>query len=550
MSFISEWLRYGADTGAQGEYRSFDRPLYGDRPFGTRLADAAESGAMATASTSVENFQSVYASSWVHRGPGFYWFSRVHITPANFDLGNVVGDQQFVISVWNSYPESLNLAAVQGKGLDGVTLADGPSSGEMKRYEEFTYNLTVKVDGPPVIDVEVTWDFTEPGVIDPKLVATGRRLLLWPFMPQWPIDETFDWKTEVLRTYSKVTRTSLLNTPRKALQASFQLTPEQNEEAQRLVRTWGYRPFGVPDFTQFQEVGAISAGAVVLNFDTSIMDIENEGLLVIYESWDKVEIVQIETVTEGQVTLKKPTVASYSDAALCPLFSGDARRGFRFVQNSAGVTVTTVEFLAGLSNDLSEPEADDHHGIPLYPYVNEYNGTQNEGSKWAVTVLDHGVGIPSITAKEAKPVYTSFIQRTTDTPEELMAFKRWLHNRAGKRRAFALPSQLNDFRLAGTVGNGSKALTLKGPGYAQQYDKGALQMVLKDGTVYDLTVTSTSAQDDSGVAVSQTFDRDIYVEDVERISLVRKMVLSTDRVSLKHDVDGRETKIKVEEVPW
>lgn len=494
---------------------------------------------------------SSHNDSWVHSSVGYYWFNRIHVIPAYFDVGNVVGDQKYTFSLWNAFGEAKDLVELTSSGLDGIDLNGDKMSGILNPYEEAVYTLDIYTDGPPVIDAEITWNFSDTTIAGIQATIVGRRLLLWPFMPQWPVEEGFQWETEVLRTYSKVTRTALLETPRKSLSFTYQLTKEQQEEAQRLARTWGYRPFGVPDFTQYQEIGAVAEGATVLYFDTSLMDVAVGNLITIYEDWLTVEIVQVDTVQADHVTLTKGTTTSYSNAAVCPVFSGDARRGFQFKQDLSGVAITTAEFLASWSNDLTYTESDDHHGVALYPYQNESAGRVNEGSKWAVEVVDAGIGIPNIRAAEETPVYRSEISYTAQSQEELKNLKSWLHNRSGRRRAFALPSGLADYDLAGPIANGSNSLTLSGQAFGQMYEKGALRMVLTDGTVYDLTVTSVSVQDNqTGLTVSQTFDRDVYPEDVERISLVRKMVLATDKVKIMHDADGRRFSVKVEEVPW
>lgn len=489
--------------------------------------------------------------SWLHASVGFYWFNRIHVSPSYFDLGNIVGDQLYTISVWNSYGHNQPLSTLSTVGMDGIELEGPATPSVMNAYEEYLYTLQVKTDGPPVVAASVSWQFDNPEVIDPQITLEGRRLLLWPFMPQWPIDESFEWKTDVQRTYSKVTRTSLLDTPRKALGFTYQLTHEQQLEAQRLARTWGYRPFGVPDFSQFQEIGVVAAGAQQVALDTAIMDVAPGDLLVVYEDWEQTEIVQVDTVTDGLVVFKKPTVASYTRAAVCPLFSGDARQGINFSQRAGGMAVVSAEFHTALANDLRTEEDELHHGIPLFPWANETAGAKSEGSRWAVNILDNGTGIPVIRAMEEHPVYRTDVVRTALTAQELMELKQWLHNRAGRRKAFALPSFTNDYPLAGPIGGGSYALLLGTAAYGQMYDKGALQLLLTDGTVYDLTVTATSIADNTtGVSVSQQFDRDIYPEEVVRISLVRKMVLASDKVRIKHEIGGRQLSFKAEEVPW
>lgn len=485
---------------------------------------------------------------------GDLWFNRFHITPNYLDLGNVVGDQLFTLTVWSAFRTEKTLLGINADNTDGVNLTGDMSSGTLAPYQELRYQLEILTDGPPVIDASFTWDFDEEVAPDPRIVMEGRRLLLWPFMPQWPIDETFEWRTEVLRTYSKVSRTGLLPTPRKRMEISFQLTPEQQTEAQRLARTWGYRPFGLPDFTQFQEIGAVAAGATVLPCDSGIMDIEAEGLLVIYEDWDKTEIVQVETVdgAGGVLNLKKPTVGAYTDAAIAPLYSGAARGGLRFEQTAFGVAVASGEFLQDYSNDLSEAETADHHGFPLIPFRPEVDGSRlSEGSRWNVHILDSGIGLPRVRPKEEAPVYTTEISYSAQDPLELMLLKQWLHNRAGRRRAFCLPSYQEDYQLAGAIAQNTNALTLVGPAYGQEYTTGALQMELIDGSIYDLTVDAISVNgDQTGVSVAQSFDRQIEPADVARISLVRKVVFSSDTIKLKHSVNGRKFKAKVEEVPW
>ncbi|WBF77008.1 hypothetical protein PSV3_00307 [Septimatrevirus PSV34] len=65
----------------------------------------------------------------------------------------------------------------------------------MPPLQELTYEITVGVSGPPNINVEVQFDFSN--VPDPlPILITGTRAVKFDIVPEVPLNETWEWLSD------------------------------------------------------------------------------------------------------------------------------------------------------------------------------------------------------------------------------------------------------------------------------------------------------------------------------------------------------------------
>ncbi|SEJ58378.1 hypothetical protein SAMN04244579_04855, partial [Azotobacter beijerinckii] len=109
------------------------------------------------------------------------WYDRIHISPAQLDLGNVVSTQTSTVSLWNAYREPRTLLGVAGLD-EGIEL-----SGQLAAPLTFTalqeriWQVGVTPDGAPVLDTALAWTFDNGATASLRL--TANRIVAWAFAP-------------------------------------------------------------------------------------------------------------------------------------------------------------------------------------------------------------------------------------------------------------------------------------------------------------------------------------------------------------------------------
>ena len=132
------------------------------------------------------------------------YYDRYIIRPSSIDVGNLLSAQQRNVEVWNGFEGPKLLSQILQTGTDGITLTEPfPAPTTYAGLESRTYTLNISTNGAPVIDAKYTFDF--PETTDPVLSVIGKRVVVWPFMPQTRHKETLEWLTDVIQSYSNAT---------------------------------------------------------------------------------------------------------------------------------------------------------------------------------------------------------------------------------------------------------------------------------------------------------------------------------------------------------
>lgn len=247
------------------------------------------------------------------------YYERVHILPTRIDLGTVANAVTRQVSVWNAYTEqSVTLDQILIQNGAGISVqGDTPPTVFLPLQEKF-YDILITPNGPPEIDAEIQFDFSDAD--DPlPVVITGNRAVVLPAIPELPVKETWKWLTDVQVTYGGIEqRIGLREVPRRSLNTDlvFETEAEVREQYKVLLSALG-RLF-VPYFQWNATINQDAlAGDTVLAFDTSRVDLRADDYVLLIEK-NSSRLVQLETIGSVTATTK---------AAL----SSDVKKGTRVV---------------------------------------------------------------------------------------------------------------------------------------------------------------------------------------------------------------------------
>lgn len=488
-----------------------------------------------------------------YTAPGFLadYYYRIHVLPARIELGNLLSSQTRNVEVWNAYLTPKLLSSISQSGTDGITLTqpiNPPTT--FASLEARTYVLNVSTNGSPVIDGRYVFHFPLEDVL---LEVTGRRVVVWPWMPQINHEELMEWKTDIIPSFSNEQRLALRQAPRQEFSYTFQLNPEQFSKAKAIATQWAQRVYGIPVWSELTRVGAISMGSTSIFLDTSNADYRDNDIILVWESDTKFVAVENLEVLADRINLKLPLGASYMNAYVSPLRFARTYNGMNFKRGPNDVIVASSSFNVTANVDLGASVGYATYrsrDLMLEPLM--ALSDMSEKIARSIDVFDNGSGVVAVDVTNQYVRSTKmFVFDTLDRASRWKA-RKWIHSRRGKQKSFWLPSWNQDLTLLEDVGSAGVALTVRPIGYPLYYSVTDVMIRRKNGTFVTARVLS-SAVDAFGneiLNLEASFGSAVLVSDVDVFCFMSLVRFDSDSVKFGHSYAGRATAtVPVVEVP-
>lgn len=470
------------------------------------------------------------------------YYHRIYIVPSELDMGNVLATQTRDVLVWNAFLEPHALNNLTGQNSEGISVvAPYPAPTNFNGLEQRTYQFIIDNIGPPTIDALFTFQFTSQNYYLP---VVGRRVILWPFVPQAKFKESLEWNTNVLRSYNTEQRIALRQAPRQSFSYSYILDKDEFVFARGLAKTAAGLVYGVPVWAELTKVGVLASGSSVISFDTSNKDFRVGGLLMVWDGATYAEAGEILSMTPSSVTLKAPIERNYSQALVMPLRLGRALGGFNFKRTPSQVTTAEVTFDATDNKDLSGTTSldifDTFDGKSVIVSPIYMVSDASEKVLMPVDVFDNGSA--GIATNFIRPV----LENTRSVTFELQnradrwEFRKWLYGIRGKQKAFWLPSWNNDVTILSDSGGAGTTftVTIEPIGYPQWYSNGpvGLMVVLNSGgRAYARAVSAaTDVNGKEVLTLDIAFTAPFLASEVREAHFMDLVRFNADKVTLSY----------------
>ena len=245
------------------------------------------------------------------------WYHHVHLLPAKIALGNLLSTQMRQVEVWNAHFAPKTLSAVIGENDGGITLAapaNPPTTYGM--LESRLHNVSVSLDGPPVIEADFTFQFPDEA---PTLSISGRRVVVFGLKPNWANGwlERLMWATDVLTARDGTEqRVGLRAKPRRSLEFSILVGSADAALLDVLLSAWQSRVYALPIWPDKAVLtAAVAAGSTVIPLTTTNLEYEADGLLVIGTDSRNTEAAEVLSIASNAVTLKQPLLQPWPAGA-------------------------------------------------------------------------------------------------------------------------------------------------------------------------------------------------------------------------------------------
>lgn len=483
------------------------------------------------------------------------WYNRIHLNPRKIDLFNVVSDQTRQVTLWNAYLTNKNLTSTDFPIAEGVSVVSPVATPYVIRpLEVLNYSLVVSTDGPPTIDVDLTWNIT--GEEDLVVEVTGRRIIVWPFPPNWSQQyaESLDWLTDVMTSFSgDEQRYALRSKPRRIIEYSSVVQKEESAIAGNLLWGWQNRNYAVPLwFDKTVLSGGASIGATTLSLDTTNRGFFSGGLLLLINGPMDYEAIEIDSFTSSSVALAKPLERAWSvGTKVYPVNVARLPTNVTSTQLTDSVRQLAVTF-------VSDPVQNDPY-IPVAAASTTHNGYEVILRKpnWAVPIeidneflyesADFQVGGIAYATSTTYPKITRRFQWNLHSKTEIRQFREMLGRMKGRNRAAYLPTWFSEFELWSTEVASAVTIKVKNNEFYRMVNAdpalNTLMILPRTGAPIIRTIGSVGI-DPSGfvtLGLNAAVGIDLNVTTLSRLSLVHLCRLTTDRVTINWLSDEKAT---------
>lgn len=408
------------------------------------------------------------------------FYFRVHVTPLLIDLQTIASSQTREVQVWNAWPDrAAQLDDILVSNSAGIEISGEAAPFAMPPLKEYTYEITVGVSGPPNVNVQVQFDFSN--VPDPfPILITGTRAVKFDIVPEVPLNETWEWLSDNIVATDGTEQRIALRGEVPRIEERLKVVFDSSESIRRFYsdlmsavgRLW------IPEFQYATRITAASnTGALQLYFDRTKTDVRDTEYVLIQTPL-VAALVEIDVLTADGATLGSPLLFDIPAGSLIipgsPALIDDNTALARYSVDTVGEVEINAKMIRQRSQ-LTRPGAtvvlEQFGGVPVLtkrPLANDL--VRDEVSTGQISI-DNQTGLADIISRWDYSRIggpRSFKVNRISNPEELDYWKAILAYARGQARKFWMPTYRTDLALAVQPSDATSSYTVEGSEYAEK----------------------------------------------------------------------------------
>ena len=472
------------------------------------------------------------------------FFDRIHVFPSSIEIGNLIGTQEYTVSVWNAYYTDGTLTDAALADAEGISLAGGEAMPfNFSPRESITWMLTATQAGPPVIAATLTYDFDGELFVVP---ITGRRVIGFSFTPDWSasgILERLEWATDLIEAYDgQEQRRSLRQHPRRSIEFTVTVSDREKRRLEAMLFGWGSRVWAVPIWTDGATLGAnVAAGSMTLDIDTATRDYQPGGFVMLASGISgNSEVGEIESVTALQISLKRPLISSWpGGTAVFPARSARLQTPPSLSRFTGDTSVGRMLF------DLTDPQqwATDHgldtyRGYPVMTFAINWITDPEFSFDRRLNILDNGSGQRLYDDETGIPLTRRTVAYTMPDRATIDVWRKTLHALKGRAGAIWSHTDGKDIEMVSPLLSAEIQLDFTRIGFvdylADVVGRRDIRIKLKDGTIFYRRIAGYGEidADTEYVTIDSPLGIDVLPDDIDAISFLFLARLDSDAVEL------------------
>lgn len=360
----------------------------------------------------------------------------------------------------------------------------------------------------------------------------GEKAFL-PYQAETPILERFEFLTDVIEHQDGTEqRIQTRQVARQFFEYTIPLQYWKKAAAFNTLYGALRKDWAVPVWSEGQFVGDITAAQTVISCDTLVHDLTASSLAMLFSADGSYEIVEIDTITNTDVTLLSGASARLS-AYLIPVKTAFIV-GTATLSSSGREGSVKLTFQIENTTEITSAAPSQYLGDDIY-----YEPGILGDSKFIERVLemrhdinDFDLGIVGRSTPWLNPRYSMPYRALMEGATEVRQYKEWVFRRAGKYRAFWLPTFENDLRhkSANLVTN----ILLVDSDSIVDYASNRVHIAVEDmaGNWYPRQVTEFQQTGSTTVQITLDSPLNIDASEIARISYLGLNRMDIERVEL------------------
>lgn len=519
---------------------------------------SSQAGTLVTDQPVSENPVFVIGQLGKSHGGNSDFYNRILIEPSDLDLGNVLSTQTRLIRVWNGFLVNKTMSDFQRQG-DAGTLVDEPVSPPyvMQPLEELLYVVSVTTNGPAVVNAELTWTIDGANYL---ASISGRRVVVFPFGPNWSsgVTESLEWRTDVLRAFDgSEQRRSLRTKARRSLEYRTQLYGKNAQVFENLLWGWQNRLYAVPVWSDKPRlIGDQLGGDTVLSLPTDTYSFAAGGLAIVFADPDDYEVVEIDSVTSGAVTLTRPLERSWPQNTLVyPAVLGHLPTAVPTQRLTGSVLQATMSFITSpVETDPYTPDAaapTTYEGLDVLTRQPNWVRSLDNTFDYKFDVMDQITGAINWDPTEDFPRILRKYSWLLRDRDQILAFRQLLGRLRGQAKTLWIPSWHLDFNVVADIGSADGAISVTNNLFEQLVGldpaRNRICLRTEDGQTFYRALTGVSrVGDELRLAIDQPIGVSVPLSNVRALHLLMRNRLATDKV----DIQWRSDEVAVVETTF
>lgn len=472
------------------------------------------------------------------------FYNRILIDPSQLDMGNLLSNQARVIKVWNGFLVQKELQGFQRLNDTGISVTEPVTPPyQMRPLEQLNYVLSVTTDGPAVIDAKYVW--TVDGV-EYSAAVTGRRVVVWPFGPNWSteVTEILEWLTNILRSFDgSEQRRSIRTKARRTFSYTFQTARHESARAENLLWGWQNRIYALPVWTDKSKLDDDQVqGDTVVSLPTDTYCFTAGGLAAFFADASSIEVVEIDTVNPGNLVLKRPLEGNWpKGTTVMPVVLGHLPTSVPLARRSSQAVVGVLTFTCDpVSVDPFTPDAAapvTYNGLEVLQRQPNWGESLSNDFQYQFDTVDQLTGAIGWDQTEEFPR----IQRTypwlLNGRQQILAFRQMLGRLRGQSKTLYVPTWHDDFVVTRTIGAADVGISVLDNEFRQMVGtdptRDRVMIRLKDGTNFYRQIVGISTDGAYTIlTIDAPLNREVQVSQVKTVHLLMRSRLAADSITL------------------
>lgn len=410
------------------------------------------------------------------------FYFRVQLAPLEIDLGTVASTQTRQVRVWNAWPDqNANLINIGLSDPAGITITGQTAPYTMPPLRELTYNVSVATSGPAQIDVDLSFDFSN--VADPIPVhITGSRAIKFDIIPEVPVEEDWEWKTDVQTATDGSEQRIALRGGMPRISQSIQVLFDANGQVRQMLgqlltavgRLW------IPQFQYALPVANPSAlGDARVYYDPTRTDIRvGEYLMIQTPTGGSVLMGVLSLNADGANLAGSLTIAVPLKSIIIPGCSSlleDKSSLARYAVDAVGSIDLTCHMLwdrTTLVRPGGAATLNTYLGFPILDKRPTAEKNVKDSVYTGQVDIDNDTGKPDIVSRwdySRMDGERSWLVNRVASPALMDYWKTFLDYCRGQCNKFWMPSYRKDFQVTTSVPVAANAFSLDGIDYAENF---------------------------------------------------------------------------------